>query len=129
MSKIFNAILKLIILGCFFGGAYFIWQSQTETQKTQLQEIKNPKAIVLRSYLMKFNKPQKIEISSYTQRYENDVNEIKQMRVPLDEASTFYMTIQFFTDENDTAAPLVAQIRFMDTKSDNMVKEESINLE
>lgn len=128
MKNLIEALLKIAIAVCFLGGAFLIYQSR-ETKRQQQMESKNEKAIILKKFLLTYKKPQRIEIFSYTQKFQKDVEEIKQMNAPLDQSSDIYITIQFFTDENDPAAPLVAQVRFMDTKSDNMLKEQSINLQ
>ena len=128
MKNLIQALLKIAILVCVLGGSYLIYQSRVAKRQLQ-EESRNEKAIILKKYLLTYKKPQRIEIFSYTERFQKDVEDIKQMNVPLDQNSDIYMTIQFFTDEHDKDAPLVAQVRFMDTKSDNMLKEESINLQ
>jgi hypothetical protein len=127
MKNLIHAFLRLLILICVLVGGFVVYQSW-QGRNRQQAEFRNEKAITLKKFLLGYNKPSRVEIFSYTKRYANDVEEIKKMNVPLDAQSTFYITIQFFTDENDPTAPLVAQVRFMDLKTDNMVKEESINL-
>lgn len=127
MKNLIQVLLRILILICVVGGSYVIYQSRTGKEKEQAG-FRDEKAIALKKFLLGYNKPQRIEVFSYTQRFATEVEEIKKMNLPLDQNSTFYMTVQFFTDENDAQAPLVAQVRFMDIKTDNMVKEESINL-
>lgn len=131
MKTIIQILLKLIILVCVVGGIALIVKNKDVSHFAPVQEAENinPKALLLKNYLLKFSKPERIEISNLTKKYEADVNEIKNMKAELDPNSKFYITIQFFTDETDEKAPLVAQIRFLDAKSNNIVKEESINLE
>ena len=128
MSKMFQSLVKIVILICIVGGLIVVYQSREE-KKQQQEDYRNTKAITLKKFLLGFKKPSRIEVFNYTKRFENDVAEIKKMTMPLDENSDIYLTIQFFTDENDNTAPLVAQVRFMDSKTDNIVKEESINLQ
>jgi len=132
MSKIIQGLVKVVILVCLVLGAVLIVKNREEkssAKKMMQLENNNPKALALKKYLLTFYKPARVEIFNYTKRYEKDVNEIIEMKISTDPNSNFYVTIQFFTDEADVAAPLVAQIRFLDIKSDNVVKEQSINLE
>lgn len=132
MSKIIQLILKLVMLGCVVLGVALIVKTREEkavARKKIETENNNPKALALKKYLLAYNKPERVEIFNYTKRYDKDVNEILDMKIATDPNSNFYITIQFFTDETDQKAPLVAQIRFLDIKSDNLVKEQSINLE
>lgn len=132
MSAIIQGLLKIIMLGCLVLGIALVIKTREEKKAANKQielESNNPKALALKKYLLTYNKPVRVEIFNYTKRYEKDINEILEMKVSTDPNSNFYVTIQFFTDENDAKAPLVAQIRFLDIKSDNLVKEHSINLE
>jgi hypothetical protein len=126
MKNAIQILLRVLVLFCLVLGSYVIYNSRQE--KTPEAQLQNAKAVTLKKFLQGYNKPCRIDYFSYTKRYETDVEEIKKMSIPTDENSSFYVTVQFFTDENDPEAPLVAQIRFMDLKSDNMFKEESINL-
>ena len=132
MKSFIQAFFKLVILVCFVLGVAIIIKTREEktTAKKKIQqENNNPKALALKKFLLAYNKPERVEIFNYTKRYTEDVNEILEMKISTDPNSNFYVTIQFFTDENDNSAPLVAQIRFLDIKSNNIMKEQSINLE
>jgi hypothetical protein len=132
MSKIIQGIIRLIILACLVGGIALIVKTRkdTITNKKKIEEFSNnPKALALKKFLLTFNKPERIEIFNYTKKFDKDVNDILEMKIATDPNSDFYITIQFFTDENDEKAPLVAQVRFLDLKTDNLRKEVSINLE
>lgn len=132
MSRIFQTLIKVVIMICVVAGVALIVKTRTEkeTQKEEIEQThNNPKALALKKYLLGFNKPVRVEIINLTEKFTPDVEEIKKISLPLDPQSKFYVRIQFFTDESDDAAPLVAQIRFLDVKTDNLVKEESINLE
>lgn len=132
MSNIFQKLIKVVIMICVVAGVALIVKTQTE-KETEQQVINethnNPKALALKKYLLGYNRPERVEVINLTEKFAGDVEEIKKISLPLDPKSNFYVRIQFFTDESDAAAPLVAQIRFLDVKSDNLVKEESINLE
>lgn len=131
MKAIIQGIVKIIIFGCLVVGVALVIKTREEkasAKKKMELESNNPKALALKKYLLTYKKPARVEIFNYTKRYDKDVNEILEMKIATDPNSNFYVTIQFFTDETDPAAPLVAQIRFLDMKSDNLVKEHSINL-
>ena len=132
MKTIIQGIVKIIILICIILGVVLIIKT-TEDKKAVQKEIEqtnnNPKALALKKFLLGFNKPARVEIINLTDKFAGDVEEIKTMTLPLNPESHFYVRIQFFTDETDEKAPLVAQIRFLDVKSDNLMKEQSINLE
>jgi hypothetical protein len=83
----------------------------------------------LKNFLQRYNKPVRIEVTSLTQRYSADADEIKKLKLPTDQKSKFYISINLFTDETDSQAPLVAQIKFMDVATENKLSEENINLE
>ncbi|MBY0553071.1 hypothetical protein K2P97_00990 [bacterium] len=132
MNTIIQTIIRLIILACLVGGVYLVVKTGEEktTQKKAIeQESKNPKVRVLKKFLADYGKPERVEIFNYTKKFDQDVNEILNTKISTDPVSEFYITIQFFTDENDEKAPLVAQIRFLDVTTDNLKKEVSINLE
>lgn len=132
MNTIIQTIIRLVILACLAGGVYFIMQIREEKiahKKAIEEESKNPKVRVLKKFLADYGKPERVEIFNYTKKFDQDVNEILNTKISTDPVSEFYITIQFFTDENDEKAPLVAQIRFLDVTTDNLKKEVSINLE
>lgn len=134
MKSFISFVFKFLILICFFGGAYFILQKNKfniknkEKSSAEVTELQG-KTGQLKKYLQSQKKPIRIEILSYTEKFKADVEEIKKMKVTLNPQSDFYITIQFFTDESDKEAPLIAQIRFLEEKSKNLIKEESLNLE
>lgn len=132
INKTIQAFVKLVILFCLILGSYLVYNSKNESAKLKKKmqiEHNSPKALTLKKFLLGFKKPERVEIYSYTKRFENDVNQILEMKIPTDPNSNFYVTIQFFSDEGDETAPLVAQVRFLDSKSKNVMKEQSINLE
>ncbi len=132
MSKIIQGFIRLVILTCLVLGVVLIVKNN-ESKRTHKKNIEqasnNPKALALKKFLLGYNKPERVEIFNYTKKFDKDVNEILDMKISTDPNSDFYITIQFFTDENDAKAPLIAQIRFLDALNDNLKKEVSINLE
>ena len=131
MRNFLSSILKFIVVILIAGGAWFLFNSgRSITEKKQDDSVQySPQANLLRKQLLKYSSPQKVQINNLTQRLSGDVEEIKKIKIPLKSDSTFYISIDLFTDEHDVAAPLVAQIQFLDSKTDNKIKEESINLE
>jgi len=127
MKSLISVVLKLVAIACVALSLGLIYSSFKE--KKPSTEIENPKARELKTFLTKYNKPVRIEVTSLTQRYSADAEEIKKMQLPIDEKSNFYISINLFTDETHNEAPPVAQIKFMDIKTENKLKEENINLE
>ena len=121
-------ILKIIILVCMTAGFFLLIRNIYERNLSQNSST-HSKSNMLKKYFINKELPQRVEIFNYTKRFENDVNKIKKIKIPQSSKSTFYVTIQFFTDESDNEAPLIAQIRFIDIKSGNQINEESLNLE
>lgn len=126
-SKKIAFIVSILVVASLF---YFLTRPFPSNQKVkETYTDRNPKAIILKNYLLQQPKPQRIEIFNYTKKFESEVALIKKLKIPQDKNSNIYMTIQFFTDEDDPKAPLIAQIRTLDIKTQNLLKEESINLE
>ncbi len=131
MKKIILEAVKLLVVICFTIGAFltfknFYKRAQVETSPTETFDRKSE---TLKKFLMSNDKPQRIEIINLSSRFEKDVQLIKKLKINQDKNANFYISIQFFTDENDLKAPLIAQIRFVEIKSGNTIKEESLNLE
>ncbi len=131
MKNPIQNLVKIIILVSVVAGAMLVLKSldNKKKSKTVIEEGMTPKAALVRDLLKKYAKPQRVEIFNRTDRFFDDVEEIQKVKFETDPSSKFYITIQFFTDETDSAAPLVAQIRFIESEGGNTVKEESINLE
>ena len=135
MTKFIKEFLRFAIFLAFVVGALLIARHYLglgkDSQKTaKPSEVTlDQKAATLKSYLLSIKKPQRIEFTNLSQRFDKEIQSFKQIKIPQDKTSDFYISIQFFTDEGDNTAPLVAQIRFIDIKSGNTTKEESINLD
>ncbi len=122
--------MKFLIIVCIMASGYFLTSHYLNINEPNLDNEKiTEKSMSLKKYLLTHQKPQRIEILNYSKKYENEIFEIKKMKIAQDNKSSFYVTIQFFTDESDEKAPLIAQIRFIDIKTENILKEESINLD
>lgn len=106
-------------------GLFFLIATPNQFYK---KESLSSGSVILKNYLLKLPKPQRIEVFSYTEKFKKEVTELKKMKIPQDKNSNVYFTIQFFTDEDDPKAPLIAQVRVYDLKTQNLQKEESLNL-
>lgn len=126
-SKRIVLISSILIVGILY--VLLIKPVNWIEKKSDIYLEKNSKATTLKKYLLAQPKPQRIEVFNYTKKFENDVNLLKKLKIPQDKGSGVYMTIQFFTDEDDPKAPLIAQIRILDAKTQNLKQEESLNLE
>lgn len=122
-----RSILKLLIAAFLVAGVYVLYTGQSD--KVAEESVANPKAAALKTFLGKYKKPQRVEVTNLTQRFADDAEEIKKLQLPLDSQSNYYITVTLFTDETDSQAPLVAQIKFMDIATENKLSEENINLE
>ncbi|MFZ3231770.1 MAG: hypothetical protein WA160_16305 [Pseudobdellovibrio sp.] len=126
-SLIQNIINAIIIVLVILGLGLLVKNKYSLTVQTE-EKIPS-KTLALKKYLLNHEKPQRIEIVGLSDRFSKDISDIKKLKVSQDLNSDFYITIQLFSDEEDKAAPLIAQIRFVDLKTGNLKKEESINLE
>lgn len=129
MTEKITKLVKLFISILFIIGFLFILKNKIEQQKVTSEETIISKGLILKKYLLKFQKPERIEIFGLSNRFSKDILSIKKLKVAQDKKSDFYITIKLFTDETDISAPLVAQIQFIDLTTGNLRKEESINLE
>ena len=132
MRNFLATLLKFFVVLFVIVGAWLLFKSgtfQKAEQKIDESVELSLQAKMLRLHLLKYSSPQKVQINNLTQRLAANVEEIKKIKIPLKPDAVFYISIDLFTDEHDEAAPLVAQIQFLDSKSDNKIKEESINLE
>ena len=128
MKKIIKGLLSLLSFVCIIAGASFLLtHKNVETEKRV--PASNQKASALQHFLERYQKPSRIEVTSLTQRFAADAEDIKKIQMPLDQQSRFYIAITLFTDETDNEAPLVAQIKFMDATTENKLSEENINLD
>lgn len=129
MTDKITKLVKLFISILFIIGFLLILKNKIEQQKVTSEETIVSKGLILKKYLLKFQKPERIEIFGLSNRFSKDILSIKKLKVAQDKKSDFYITIKLFTDETDISAPLVAQIQFIDLTTGNLRKEESINLE
>lgn len=128
MTNSITRIVKFATAALFIFGISLLLKNKYQKEKASSENL-NSKALVLKKYLLQFQKPQRIELTGLSNRYARDIKQLKNLKISQDPNSDFYITIQLFSDETDKAAPLIAQIRFVDLKTGNSKKEESINLE
>lgn len=92
----------------------------------------NSKVEFLNQKLKSLDKPVRVQFKNHVNdpknRYYKDVQELRKLKVKLDEKSNFYIEIVIFTDETSVQAPLVATLDFYDIKTKNLIKEISYNL-
>ena len=129
MTNKVTKLIKIFISILFVIGFTLTFKNKIEQRKITSDDTTAAKALVLKKYLLKFQKPERVEIFGLSDRFNKDILNIKKLKVAQDKKSDFYITIKLFTDETDISAPLVAQIQFIDLVSGNLRKEESINLE
>ena len=87
------------------------------------------KALQVKKEILKYKKPSRVEIETFTKRYQDDIADIKDLKIPIDEKSHYYMQVQLFSEDTDESSPLILQIKFKDNKTQNLIKEDSINLD
>lgn len=105
----------------------------TRIKKEYAEHEKNKeiytRALQVKKFLLKYKKPARVEIESFTKRYQKDIADIKNLKIPMDESSKFFMEVQLFSEDTDESSPLVLQVRFKDINSKALIQEDSINLE
>lgn len=121
-------IFLVVVVGALLIGRQYLSEIHSDDSQKSVTAL-DPKSQMLKNYLLTAGKPQRIEFANLSKRFEQEIQNFKNLKVPQDKNADFYISIQFFTDEDDNTAPLVAQIRYIDIKSGNTTKEESINLE
>lgn len=129
MTYVIQKFVKTVMFILFVIGAGLILKNKIDLQRPTPEMQLSEKPLALKKFLLTKEKPQRIEIFGLSDRFEKEIKEIKKLKIAQDPNSDFYVTVQLFSDENDKSAPLIAQIRFIDLKSGNLRKEESINLE
>lgn len=101
--------------------------SANETTNQQLEiteKIQNKintygpiKRVEIRTYIKNKNHP-----------YQDDINEIRKIKIKSDLNSKNYLEINFFTNESDQKAPLVAQFLLIDDFTKNIIEETGLNI-
>ncbi len=129
--KISNFIRQVTIIIIGITAGFLMYKKFKSTQNKT--EIILTNSLKVKALLLKYKKPQKVEVINYIKnvnsKFAKDILEIKQLKIPLDTSANFYIELQLFSDELDPTAPLIAQLRFLQTESKNLIKEESINLD
>ncbi len=125
MSKLFKILLLGFLVTSFF---YMISQKNTFLgNHIEKNEMQKPSQLILIA-LAKYKKPVRIEIETFTDKYKDEIKEIRKLKIALDQQSKHYTIVQLFSDDTDEKSPLVAQIQFKDAKTNNLLNEESLNL-
>jgi hypothetical protein len=118
---IIQKFIKMIMLALVLLGLVLIFKNKFE-ERIVTEQVYSSKSLALKKYFLKHEKPQRIEIFGLSDRFAKDIVDIKKLKISQDLNSNFYATVQLFSDERDTSAPLVAQIRFIDLSSGNLIK-------
>lgn len=126
MNKYFKSII-IVLLGLALGAILYKKIKYNFTLNSQVG--KPTKAQMIRSEILKFKKPARIEVETYTQKYQEEIADIKKIKVPMNNKSDFYIQIQIFSDDSDEKSPLVIQMKFKDVRSNNLIKETSLSIE
>lgn len=105
--------------------------SETEEVVTH-KKVENPNITIIRNKLNSYNEINRVEIRNYIKDvrhpYQTDINLIKKMKTHLSAHGKKYLELNFFTNETDDKAPLVAQFILIDEKTKNVLEESSLNL-
>lgn len=104
----------------------------TRVKKEYVADIKQKqdytRALQVKKEIIKYKKPARVEIETFTKRYQKDLEEIKALKIPIDETANFYVQVQLFSEDTDESSPLILQMKFKDIKTQNLIREESLNL-
>lgn len=120
--------LCIVFIGFAIGLMLYSRIKKEYTVQKNHQEIYT-RALQVKKEILKYKKPARIEIMAYTKRYQKDIEDIKKLKIPMDENSNFFMEVELFSDDTDAESPLVLQIKFKDKKTLALLREDSVNLE
>ena len=124
MSKLIkSAAIILIVLTTIL----VVKKNTFFNNQKEVSQLQKPADLILTT-LAKYKKPVRIEIETFTDKYKDEIKEIRKIKVALDGQSKYYAIIQLFSDDTDEKSPLVGQIQFKDAKTNNLLNEESLNL-
>lgn len=106
-----------------------------EYSNPQIEITKNETTIIssIKKKISTYKVPSRVEVRNYVQdshhKYQNDITQIKKMKIKLDPTSDVYLELNLFVNETDANAPLVAQFMLFDVKTQNLIQEDNLNLE
>ena len=124
MPKLIKSVaIILIVLAVFL----IVKKSIFFHNQKEASQLKKPADLILTA-LAKYKRPVRIEIETFTDKYKDEIKEIRQIKVNLDSQSKHYLIIQLFSNDADEKSPLVGQIQFKYAKTNNLLNEESLNL-
>ncbi len=78
--------------------------------------------------LKKFKSPQRVEVEVFTSKFSKEIEEIKKMKIPLNNQATHYISIEFFSDDSDAKAPMIIQFKIKNISNDQLITEKSIQI-
>jgi len=125
-----NKLLKSFIIVLFGVSLGLIFYRKINLEFLQNKDLNKPtKVQIIKNQILKYKKPARIEVETYTQKYKKDIEDIKKIKIPMDTKANFYIQLQLFSDDTDEKSPLVLQMKFKDIKTNNLIQETSINVE
>ncbi len=124
MTKLIKSVGFLLVIWTAFT---IVKKNSFFNNSKEARQIQKPADLIF-SALAKYKKPVRVEIETFTDKYKDEVKEIRKLKIALDQQSKHYMIIQIFSDDADEKSPLVGQIQFKDAKTNNLLNEESLNL-
>jgi hypothetical protein len=124
-------IRSLLVIGIGLGIGTFAYKKWFRKPLPTFQKnITN--ADKVKNFISTHKRPSYVVVQSFIKdphsRFSKDIEDIKKIKVQKNENSNYFIELQLFTDETDPTAPLIVQFRFLDKKSENLIKEESLNL-
>lgn len=105
-----------------------------EFQRSQSFSVQSQSPLVLevKQKMTSFIAPARVEVRNYIKdekhKYQNDVSQIKKIKIKLNPKSNFYLELNLFVNESDAEAPLIAQFLLFDAASHNLIQEENLSL-
>ena len=124
--------MKLFTLSLVLSLNFFL-ASCTKKKDLEITNTQNVNVLAVQNKIKSFQPINRIEIRNYIKntksKYQTDIRLIKKIKMHLDKKSNLYLEINFFTNEDDSKAPLVAQFMLFDEKSKNLVSEFNLNLD
>ncbi len=132
MAKLFQKLILIFASLVLFSlliklSAHLGWSTKATQKMFDFQPV-SQKPTQVQKILAKFKKPSRVEVEVFTQKYSDEISDIKQIKTPLDKDSSFYIQMQLFSDDTDDGSPLIMQLKFKSIKNNSLLSEESYNL-
>jgi hypothetical protein len=134
MKKIFVVFYFLLTVGCHQITEFLNEDSETLDSEISSSPQKNESKniTIVRDKLNSYSEINRVEIRNYVKNaqhpYQSEISLIKKIKTHLATSGKKYLELNFFTNELDPKAPLVAQFILIDEKTKNVLEESSLNL-